>query len=827
MADPSPLAQGHAWHGARGRAGRADSRQARLRKIYALAAVMLVLAGAVAALLFYLQEPPRPSLVVLRIDQYRDPRLPFSPWAAQDRDALQKLGLKENNAFTSQEKELLRQQLGVLGRDQPHEQPLALYLAAYAVVQDDGTVAVLPADANLDDAATWLPFKDVLDALRDCPANHLLLLLDLAQPCVEPRAGLLAANVPERLKPVLETAVKDNPKLQILAACGPGQTSHSSEELGHTVFAHYLVAGLAGRADGFTDNQPNTRVTVRELVVYVTMQVDRWVFHNTGLRQTPEFFGSTDIDYDLTGTAGKTLPQAAPLPGEYPSFLLDGWAERDRWWNERTVRTPPEQLVRLEQTLLAADERWRKGDNAAKVESDLQSALGRLQQKRIATVGPPERSEPRSLAEAVFRGQQVPDAAATDAQRKAKETETLRQLKELGDQWALVKQPKPNEKPSETAADRLTKKMEEFAKKFDGRPFDFAWTIFAAALKDSEPRSEHVRCWCDLLRTGGKPLPPYDEIRFLQRLASLSVSKPDDWPAAVSDALHLAELAAQVETFKPNQQPWLRAEYEQAVHKRQTAEALLFAPTGAARAEATAPMSAALSAFGDLYEHLAILRDAHRTRDEALVFLPGYADYLERDPTRLDGWLDAVQNTPLLRALLAKTPDAAQLASKLSEVKQKASTLQNSLKKMREPLDVPLARGPIAASSPARAADALEMRALLRLPTLTAAQRQTIWTNARTVAGKLNDEAVEREAVTDTLPPADDVRAVRQERDRAQLRARSALGLLQLAGSTEVDKVDAARRHVERAPLEEPAWEALRRELRRAWKKLETVPGPS
>src|SRR5262249_27972810 len=152
-------------------------------------------------------------------------------------------------------------------------------------------------------------------AIQQSPPKRRLLLLDLALPCVEPQAGLLAANVPERLKSVLETAVKDDPNLQILTSCAPGQGSLASEEPGHTVLAHYVIQGLAGGADGFPNKDKDTRVTVRELVGYVTMQVDRWVFHNTGLRQTPEFFGSAP-DFELTGTESMKAPQVAPLPAE-------------------------------------------------------------------------------------------------------------------------------------------------------------------------------------------------------------------------------------------------------------------------------------------------------------------------------------------------------------------------------------------------------------------------------------------------------------------------------------------------------------------------------
>src|SRR5205823_6201088 len=127
----------------------------------------------------------------------------------------------------------------------------------------------------------------------------VLLLLDLGLPCIAPRAGLLAADVPERLKPALGSATKDRANLLILASCSPGQASLASEELGGTVFAHYVAHGLAGEADGSPSGTPDNCVTVRELVDYVTTKVDQWAWHNTGQRQTPEFFGNALKDFDL------------------------------------------------------------------------------------------------------------------------------------------------------------------------------------------------------------------------------------------------------------------------------------------------------------------------------------------------------------------------------------------------------------------------------------------------------------------------------------------------------------------------------------------------
>ena len=784
--NPSPR---HAWHRAPGRtgSGRAETRQARLRKIYIIAAVMLVLAGAVAALLLYPREPPRPSLAVLRIDQYQQPFLAFSPWATKDRDALRHLGIKEKNTFTSQEKELLKQALQTLGREQAADQPLIIYLCAYAVVQNDGTVAVLPADARLDEPVTWFPFKEILLLLQHCPVKRRLLLLDLGQPCVVPEAGLFAANVPEHLKPMLETAIADDPNLQILTACGPGQASLTSEELGRSVFVHYLVQGLAGGSSPYPNKKPGTRVMVREFVDYVKTHVDRWTFYTTGQRQIPEFFSASKTpDYELTGTDDKTLPETNPLPSDYPSFLLNGWAERDRWLSDRLARTLPELIRHLEQTLLRADDQWRKGADSATVESALKSALGDLQEARTARLGSPARSEPRSLAAAVARGQKPPTESFNEARR---------QLKELGNLWAAVNRPKPNEKPSETDVARLTKDKETFLKKYDDKPFDLAWTIFAVA-KDNELRRDHLLCWCELLQAYSKPLPPYAELVFLQRLGDLPVAKPEDWPPAAADALQLVDLAERVETNQPAAQPWLQTEYREARDKRQAAESLLFSLTAAERLQATAAVAAAKSTYDKFAEDLKTLRDVQGTCDRALVFLPGVTSLplLEEDQARLTVWLDALKNAQELHQLL-NMPLAPNQTPPLREAQQKALTLQDKLKSLREPIDAVLARGANADSRSPRPADYLKMRALLRFPGLTEAERKMVWKNTRDMGGKLKDDAVQREAALEKLNPPDEAVDLLEESNRAKFRKEIAQGLQRLAEATKMDR-DAPRKNV-------------------------------
>src|SRR5262245_12301984 len=73
-------------------------------KIIAIILAMLALAGAVAALVFFLQPVPQPYFEAIWIDEYRDARIPINAWADQDRTGLREVRWQDRNAFNSQER---------------------------------------------------------------------------------------------------------------------------------------------------------------------------------------------------------------------------------------------------------------------------------------------------------------------------------------------------------------------------------------------------------------------------------------------------------------------------------------------------------------------------------------------------------------------------------------------------------------------------------------------------------------------------------------------------------------------------------------------------
>src|SRR5262249_26270200 len=112
------------------------------------------------------------------VTSYRDARLPAPPWGAQDAAAL-----AEGSYFTGLHQvpagELTRARLArALGdlRSLPAGETAVVYLSCRALTDGAGRVQLLPADADPDDPATWLPLRGALEQLRECPARKLLIL---------------------------------------------------------------------------------------------------------------------------------------------------------------------------------------------------------------------------------------------------------------------------------------------------------------------------------------------------------------------------------------------------------------------------------------------------------------------------------------------------------------------------------------------------------------------------------------------------------------------------------------------------------------------------
>jgi hypothetical protein len=797
----------------RGEAGR-QAETTRRNQILIVLAVLLALAGALAAWLLYPKGAPDPSFVALVIDQYDDLRIPPNPWAARDRVALRDLEWKGRDAFTKQHRDLLVQELRDLGKGLPEDQPLVVYLCAYAVATEDG-VALLPGDARLDDPTSWLPVKTVLQHVRACRLRHKLLLLDLAAPLADARAGVLSDDVASRLDDLLK-AGEDDERLHVLCSCAPGQFSLASEDAGHRVFVDYLLRGLRGRADGFESGRTDGRVSVRELAGYVAAAVDRWAWHNRRARQTPVLYGSGE-DYSLLAVGKETDDDFTPEK-KYPVWLEEGWKERDAWLNDRVAPAPPDLVARLEVVLLRAEERWRGGVRPEEIQSDLGPRLESLREERKKRAGTPYRGEPRSLAEAVARGAKPPEGRISEA---------LERLKDLAAWYARARAPKPAENAKET----LTAQTEKLVKPFKDKPFDLAWTVFHAAEADADPRPERLACWSELLYPEEQPGPNYAETRLLRQLAGLKADKPEAWPAAdVRVALTLAALAAEVETLSLSPWPWLAKKREDAAGRREKAQEALLSADPNQRARVGPALKGAFADYQQILDLARPLAEARRSLDEAHVLLPGFGHYLETEEggAAMADWEQAARTAGRLQDSLARAEKSPPADDLLRDLRSQAEEMRDSLKKLRRPFNPESLERRIAQSRQEEGADPRELEVLFRLPGLAAKDRIALWSAWRDLAGRLQGQTRQAEEGKRSLnnPGRFNAAGGREaERNRALLRARVALALLRLEKAPGADSVATALNVVERSPKDSNSWRELRQALSRAWAGLESSRG--
>ncbi len=739
-----------------------------------LLVVIAALLGVLAAWLLYPGRMPSPHFLGIWISEYRDP-IPVNPWAEQGRRAFLTIPWRDDpgavsQAFTSQQRNLLVQELENLARKKAGD-AVVIYLGAHARTDQKGEVFLLPADTDLSRPKTWLSMADVFRHLKACPARHKLLLLDVLQPFTEPRAGVLANDVADRLDPALQAAVEDDPRLLVLSACAPGQVSLASEELGHTVFAYYLLQGLGGRADGYgPGGKRDQRIHVRELADYVTGHVDRWAWVCRESRQTPRLYGpAEDFPLVLVPPEGAP-PEGTALERAYLDWLHQRWELRDEWWNDDTFRAAPEVYRDLEDELLRAERRWRGGVSPRRVEQDLALRIAELKQRRERLVPAVRTAEPLSLARAVARGRKPPDPSG-DARRE---------LHDLLGRHATPSVPKPN--PEDT---RLKKEQEKFLQPFADAPFDLAWMVFDVAAAERALRPEHLRFLVGLLPVKAGS-PQYAEITFLRSLAKLAEGPKEDpkaWPAeAVHHALRCTGEREKALAGDRRTSSWVEGVRAGADRVYNQGVRLLFAPDQASRDKAGPLLGEALRLYEQINRALQSFQEAEYRRDVAKVFLFTWSPYLEFAPDHEGNWAKALRDYRALEGKLARlVARRAGLDADFRELDDATATLRNALKLLEQPLNEENMGRLIRPSKGGKPADWHHMAALLETPWLDADQRLELWNAWRALGGRLDraarelDEADEVDRPLRDAPPAfQPERAKSRERERAQLRERVA-----------------------------------------------------
>jgi hypothetical protein len=778
----------------------------RTRKALGLTALILGLAGAAVAWWFYPRPKPAPAFVALAIREYD--HFPFNAFALQDSKLLVQR-FPQTHAFEDYSTQEQDRVLGKLSDLKAQSgQTLVLYLRAHAL-RDDTGVYVLPSNAKPGRRDTWIALDDVLTKLRECPAKHKLLLLDLMQPIADPRVGILANDVPEGVKATLQNAQEKQqlPDLLVLCSCAAGQVSLLAEDAKLSAFAYYLDQGLSGRADKNRDGQ----VTARELAEYVSSHVRRWSRCNRGLDQEPILVGAARQDFPLLEYDPDTLQRLGELPPvePYPDRLKKRWEERDKREVEGIQRRLPGAFQQVEYELLAAERDWRGGKEPARIQEQMQQRLQLLPSwlEEDARIVPP-----RANSLARLRGRDKPV-----------DPKLLEQLRVL-----LNAAASPSVK-AEDVPKVLGKIFPEMQKTFkDLKPEEMAAGVFEIAVADTELTTRKLRVFMQILEAW--PGPALVETEYLKRLVRLADKAEDpqrEWPwnaQAASQCLQTIQ-AAETAIADPAALPWIKDRLQEADLARRKGEHMLFDERHEQWNQAAALLAEAFGKYTAINTGTAALANARQWRDDALAFLPEYVGYLNRltvnDRQEVENWETTLGDAVSLYGSLAKVD-----AGVLDGLSDRYKPVRSGLGRVQTAYSARQSRF-VSHDKDNRLSpsDYGDFELLLSSPRLRAPERETLWLAARKWSRdrfQVTRAADEAEFYSEPPPQGFVVPDVldpgRSEVGSPERRARLGIALLNIAGLPETKALDKRlQKAAASTDMTSPDWRALADGLYKAW----------
>jgi hypothetical protein len=805
----------------------------RRRKIFIVLAAMLALVGAIAAWLLFLRPFTEPEFLTIAITNYRDRAYPVNAFAEEDSEALRKHFQQGAHARDQQEHDKLKTELEKL--QAVTAKAKVVHLCGFARVYQE-KLYLLPADASFAEASRdWLAMEEVLKALEKCPAEHKLLILDIAHPLDDPWQITPPEDIAGRFEQLFRQ--KARPGLLVLCACSPGQVSLLPEELPLSLFGYYLDKGLRGDADGYNeDRKLDERVSVKELAAFVKVRVDRWAIRNRGLRQTPVLLGEAD-DFDLVPVEqGEGVEGQAHSERPYPPLLKKGWEERDRAIDRGTLRLAPHLVQPFEAELLRQEHQWQGGDPnrddrelAKRVEefkNNVKTALD--------VIPAPEKY--RSLFLEAALGRVKTDPKVDKALRA--------RFKKLD-----------GFKPAERAAMGAAL-VQEFTAETAKVPANVvAWTLLEAVLGEDPVATEryHFQFLNDLLKARIL-VPAYAELVYFQRLAELKL-EDKDWPKAVIRRL-FEVVAARRDIFsgvtgarathalRAREFAWVRQGLEEAGDQQLDGEAQLFGGDPEQLTAAQETLSKARGGYSDVRDHLRTIQFAQATLDQGQRLLPEYVPYLVAQSPGQGGealgtWLDALKELRTLAGVLAQPLDdkaltAEEYREKLDRLDRAARLLSNYLADdgLRRPVrPVDLARdlggleGDVTKEVTQRALQALgDMDAILQTPWPLARERLALLDSRKRLAARLHektralDRADNAAHAWSRLPDDAPAESVIDTRKQRTLRANLSIQLLRLTGLP-IEAANELETQAQQAARggQAAAWAKFTAKLKKAW----------
>jgi hypothetical protein len=498
----------------------------------------------------------------------------------------------------------------------------------------------------------WL--KHVIESMGRLPAEkHKVLVLEGAQISADWRLGMLHNDFARRLAE-LNDEIRAVKNLWVLSAAGVDQRCWASEGLGRTVFGHYLIEGLRGKAGG--KDEP---INLRKLHAYVLKNVSNWVWAARGAIQEPVLLPALNDEHGRpakgrTATARGDVDPAAEVSlatvRNAPAFqepatpdraeLRTLWKEFDQLnallprpsvYSPRRWRRYQAELVRFDALVCAGAE-----SKAKPLRDRITEDTDALKSERFLKKLPA--SAENTLAMHVLTG-----GLADDPKDRPRDFFVNFWEAPLGseEEKKIWEQLSPSEAATVDTLPSLKIRADEYL--LERASADQAFQKAAGKLEITHQRSD-------------SPQPA--EAHFLRMIARwFPAGRPSEpqLRGLISRALEvrrLAERAAvgasvKADVYSRGEQvyPWITAKVEAADRHRRMGEDLLLSSEKRDWDRAGQALAAAKRGYDDANERSAEIRKALALRDRALAVLPGYTHWLadSGSETLWNEWADRVE----------------------------------------------------------------------------------------------------------------------------------------------------------------------------------------
>lgn len=538
------------------------------------------------------------------------------------------------------------------------EKTIILYFALHGGSDAQGPY-LLPTDADLGpEPANRLRLKSILERLKGLPKEKgKLLILDATQSGAWWPLGMLHNDFVRGLTQ-LEEEIKEVPNLVVLSSTDVDQRSWGSDDWRRSIFAHYLIEGLAGAAD----DQGVGRIHAWQLHQYVGQNVERWSRINRQALQTPLLLPSGEEGEKRARGMYLTMTQTgyqAPDPTQLPTFTVP--SELTQAWNDYrrlseqvpapTVYSPhlwrqyQATLLRYEQLVLAKDM-----GAAGSLAGQLRSLERRIQQA--------QRLELSSL----YNTLAMPAAAGLIG------SDPPRVLSMLNDLWDAppADQRKLWAKQQQSVVEPVYRRV---------LPARMADQIIDRAAENPGQNLDRA---CQVLQVICDPLRPRPaEVHFLTMVRrDLQKMPPLELAGLVSQSLRVRRLAENAalgtgENAQPYSEQivlWTGPEVIDADQERRQGEDLIFASDKDHWKQGNQHLETAESRYRQVQTQNTSVRTSLAVRDQLLSGMPYYAQWLAQrrlaaasGAQQLDTQLlaeieDLWQQTQQLTVLLERNP---------------------------------------------------------------------------------------------------------------------------------------------------------------------------